>query len=230
MATQAERRSSTQARVLDAATACLVEGGVSEFTTTAVASRAGLSQGALFRYFPTKQDLLAAAGERLFAELRALYEERFAIVSGIGPVSVPTALRLLAELVEDPRYLATLELHTAARTDPSLRRRLDPVVHAHSQRLHELGYGLTVDLPRKDRQLVVDLVDVATLALQGAALHGLAVHQTDAIRRAVAAMIRFAGAGAGDDATTGNEARRRRELPPRPSRRSRNARSRKDSR
>ncbi len=207
MGTQAERRLSTCKRLLDAASACLIESGYAALTTTAVAQRAGLSQGALFRYFPSKQDLLAATVEHLFAALTARYETRFAKVAAAGGVTAPAALGLLAEVLDDPRYLAALELHTAARTDARLRESLDSVVHRHGANLRRLAYGLPLEVGDGDRQRLDDLIDLATLALQGAAVHRMAVHETEAPKRVIAALTRLAGAGfaaQGDGLTTKN--------------------------
>ena len=193
MGTQAERRHSTQTRLLDAASACLVESGYAALTTTAVAQRAGLSQGALFRYFPSKPDLLAATVEHLFAALTARYEARFSKVAAAGGATVSAAIGLLADVLDDPRYLAALELHTAARTDARLRASLDSVVHRHGENLRRLAYGLPLEPGAGDRQLLDDLIDLATLALQGAAVHRMAVHETRAPRRVIAALTRLAG-------------------------------------
>jgi AcrR family transcriptional regulator len=192
MATQAQRRTFARARLLEAATGCLVDAGYAELTTTAVAKRAGLSQGALFRYFPSKQRLLAATAEHLFGELRQLYERRFAAAARKGTVTPVDALRLLCELLQDPRYLAALELHTAARTDPALRASLDPVVHRHAEDLRRLARELPIDRTLTARISLDDAVDLATLALQGAAVHRLAVHDTTAFDRAVGALARLA--------------------------------------
>ena len=64
--TQQERRDSTRTRLLEATVECLVELGYARTTTLAVAQRAEVSQGALFKHFPTKAALLGAAVERLF--------------------------------------------------------------------------------------------------------------------------------------------------------------------
>ncbi|MCC6641307.1 MAG: TetR/AcrR family transcriptional regulator [Deltaproteobacteria bacterium] len=192
MATQAQRRLSTRTRLLEAATACLVESGYTELTTTAVAKRAGLSQGALFRYFPSKQALLGATAEHLFGTLRSLYEVRFGAAMRKRAVTLVGALELLAEVLQDPRYLAALELHTAARTDLVLRESLDPVVHRHAEDLRRLARALPIERSVTGRISLDDAVDLATLALQGAAVHRLAVRDTTAFDRAVGALTRLA--------------------------------------
>src|ERR1700740_56423 len=59
--TQEERRQATRAAVLTAALDVLIADGSANFSASRVAVRAGVSRGALERYFPTKNDLLTAA-------------------------------------------------------------------------------------------------------------------------------------------------------------------------
>src|SRR3954447_2618169 len=75
--TQAERRASTRQALLEAATACLIEDGHAGFSTTEIMKRAGLSQGALFKHFSTKGELLAATAEHLYDEMISQYVDRF---------------------------------------------------------------------------------------------------------------------------------------------------------
>ncbi|HZR99251.1 MAG TPA: helix-turn-helix domain-containing protein [Chloroflexota bacterium] len=74
----AERREETRERLLAAAVAVFAEQGFQAGTTKAITQRAGVAEGLLFHYFPTKTDLLLAvlardplqpAVERLLAEL-----------------------------------------------------------------------------------------------------------------------------------------------------------------
>lgn len=177
MVSQAERRSSTRAKLLDAAVACLVESGYRELTTTAVVKRAGLSQGALFRYYPSKLELVIATVEHVFAQLRDEYGARFAAAGhgdadadADGVTSLRLGLDLLVEAMTDPRYLAVLELYTASRTDPDLRAGLAPVSSAHNDLLWQLVHSLPLDLPPRLAGDLGDLLVLATLALQGAAV------------------------------------------------------------
>ena len=66
-----------RARLLDATVDCLVAGGYAKLSTNDVVRRAGVSRGALAHHFPTKSELVAAAGTRLIerraAEFRATF-------------------------------------------------------------------------------------------------------------------------------------------------------------
>lgn len=170
MATQAERRSSTRAKLLDAATACLIEDGYRSLTTTAVVKRAGSSQGALFTYFANKNELVAAMVEHLFAQLRAEFEASFHALAARESVSVAEALELLASSMSDRRYHAALDLYAAARTDRDLQAGLTPVVERHGALVWELAASLPLALSAGERAPFDALVRLALMALQGAAI------------------------------------------------------------
>ena len=171
MPTQAERRASTRSALLDAAAATLVDAGASGFTTAAVAARADLSNGALFRHFPTRLDLVAATVEHVLAELRSYYAERF---DSSEHADVARLLELLWECMSDPRLAAVYELYTQCRTDERLLAAIQPVVIEHVDRVGELA--VTV-LARLDRPLPVDpqaFVMLAILSMQGLIINNLA--------------------------------------------------------
>ena len=64
------RSRETLTRLLDAAQAVLAEGGLEAATVPAIARRAGLSVGAVYRRFPDKDALLRAVYLRLFGRAR----------------------------------------------------------------------------------------------------------------------------------------------------------------
>jgi AcrR family transcriptional regulator len=66
--TQSQRRKETQDAVLSAAIKLLIDKGHGGFSASRVAAMAGVSRGALEHYFPTKQDLLAAATRHAMRE------------------------------------------------------------------------------------------------------------------------------------------------------------------
>lgn len=188
--TQAERRAATRGALLDAALATLVEHGSAGFTTTEVCSRAGLSQGALFRYFPTKIDLLAAVCEHLFDELRATYEQRF-IDLPPDRRTIPHALDLLWSAMTDQRLGAAYDLYTDARTDDALRSGIAPVVRAHLDRIAEMGGRLLDELGIPTDDTTRAAVDLAIAAMQGHVLNGMVLDDPDARRRLDAVLERI---------------------------------------
>jgi AcrR family transcriptional regulator len=65
MATQLERREATRARLVEAARRLFVERGYEATSTNDVLEAAGVSRGALYHHFATKQELFAAVFERV---------------------------------------------------------------------------------------------------------------------------------------------------------------------
>jgi len=180
--TQAERRATTRAALLDAALTTLVDHGAAGFTTTSVCQRAGLSQGALFKHFPTKADLLAAVSEHLFDELRDDYDHRFHDLA-VADRTIARAIDLLWVAMGDPRLHAAYDLYTAARTDDTLRASLAPVVAAHLDRLHRLGHQLLADLGVPPSSRSAATIDVAILSMQGLMLNAMVSPDPDARAR-----------------------------------------------
>ncbi len=65
MATQAERRAATRARVLDAAEALFAAHGYEATSTDAILASCAISRGALYHHFPTKQAVFEAVFQRV---------------------------------------------------------------------------------------------------------------------------------------------------------------------
>ena len=136
--TQAERRATTRAALLDATIDVLVERGYAGLTTTAVCERAGVTRGAQAHYFATKGELVVQALSHLTDKLVAELVSKPLNV-GDGPLEqYGVLLNRLWEIFSGPVSFAQLELFTAARTDDDLRRWV------------EVGVALVQGLPPKE--------------------------------------------------------------------------------
>ena len=62
--------------ILDTAAVLFSESGYENASTNAIAERAGISIGSLYRYFPDKDAILRALAGRYRAEMLALYDQR----------------------------------------------------------------------------------------------------------------------------------------------------------
>lgn len=169
--TQADRRADTRRRLLDAAVETLVSAGYATTTTTAVCDRARVSQGALFKHFPTKAALIAAAAEHLLAELLASYRAAFARAARRDD-RVSAAVAALVGVFASVRLHAAFDLYVAARTDPELRAVLRPVLVQHTTNLEALARDLFPDAA-VDADRFGAIVTLAVSALQGDALGAL---------------------------------------------------------
>jgi AcrR family transcriptional regulator len=170
--TQRERRAETRARLLAATQATLVERGYAGATTTEICGRADVSQGALFKHFASKGELLAATAEQLFAHLIDAYREEMPRLAGVQDRAA-AAVALLWNVFDDPRLLAAIELYGAARTDRELAGRLAPVAERHGENLHALARELFPEAAARNPDFDA-LVSVVVQAIQGATLGSLA--------------------------------------------------------
>jgi AcrR family transcriptional regulator len=121
--TQEERSAETRTRLLDATIDCVLELGYANTTTTEVADRAGVSRGAQLHHFPTKEELVLAALEHLFARREAEFRAAFARLpeSAHRPSA---ACDLLWKIIDSGSFHVWLELAVAGRTDERLGRRV----------------------------------------------------------------------------------------------------------
>jgi AcrR family transcriptional regulator len=182
------RSRATRARLVEATVAALVELGYSGTTTTEVAQRAGVSQGALYKHFPSKVWLLTAGVEWVYAQLVAEFRAAFAAQSPAGAAAPEIALRLLASSFSEPRLLAAFEVYTAARTDERLRDALAPILDRHRASLHREAQRL---FPSSPAEVLEPLVDIVMSTLQGAALGGLVAVDGASERRGLGLLERW---------------------------------------
>ncbi len=143
--TQAERRETTRAALLQATIDCLLEHGYAGTTTTRVVERAGVSRGAQVHHFPTKAELVAEAVGHLAAlradEIRAELEKL-----PEGRRRTEAALDLIWKVHTGPLFTAAMELWVAGRTDPELRRHLVPIERRVNARIMSDSAALFGDL------------------------------------------------------------------------------------
>lgn len=162
--TQAQRREGTIGRLLDASVECLATRGYAGSSTSAICAEAGVSQGALFRHFPTRQALLVAtaehAGTRSVEEFRAAVTEAdVSTAEGLTEV-----LGHLRRAVLSPTNQTWRELLVAARSDPALRDALRPARLAFQGQMLEVATELWGSrVPPEDvapvLSIVVNLLD-----------------------------------------------------------------------
>lgn len=180
--TQAQRREATRQKLLDAAVAQLVEEGYARTTTIAVAQRAGTSQGALFKHFPSKAALLGAAVEQLFPRLIGEYQALVRRAPSDGD-RVEAAVAQLWALYQRPELQAALELFVAARTDPELADVLAVVNPPHRASLQRAAHALFPEAAAAVGDAFDGWADLALYAVQGVALECMALPAGPAHRR-----------------------------------------------
>jgi AcrR family transcriptional regulator len=176
----------TRSRLLDATVAALVELGVAGASTTSIATRAGVSQGALFKHFATKAELLAAAVEGALARFVATFQREMSR----RPCEIHDAFTVLWAIFREPEMRAVFEVYIAARTDPALAALLAPILARHRAAILAEAHRLFPVIPaaRADLDAAIDAI---VYAMQGAAL-GIFVPDHDAEAQQLAFLERLA--------------------------------------
>jgi AcrR family transcriptional regulator len=129
MVTNANRRNQSIEKMLNSTIELLQEGGYAAFRIADVALRSGVSHGLIFRYFPTKNDLVRAAFE--LSNERTI---RMATKSGahLAPHAADRKLLLQGLLwITMQRDQWIYELMLAARYDDDLREKVSDVYQTH---------------------------------------------------------------------------------------------------
>jgi AcrR family transcriptional regulator len=142
--TQRQRREDTIARLLDASIATIIEVGYARASAKVIARRAQVSDGALFRHFPTMGDLMAATAQEAGRRLIDLGVRRFAEIRADKP-SLEEALTILRDVTADPTNAVLYELAVAARTDDKLRETLRDVMALYIAQIQETVRPLIPD-------------------------------------------------------------------------------------
>ncbi|GGC62050.1 TetR/AcrR family transcriptional regulator [Hoyosella rhizosphaerae] len=133
--TQAERRHATISALLQATIDAIAEVGYSRTTVQEIVTRAGLSQGALFRHFPTRLDVIVGAAEEVGTRQVTTFLDALTKASSDGNIGVATILRIEREIARAPYSAVWDELLVSARTDAELRERITPTFAKYAEAL-----------------------------------------------------------------------------------------------
>jgi AcrR family transcriptional regulator len=157
------RSQQTVQRVLDAASSLLEQMPLEDVTTTRIAAEAGLSIGALYRFFPDKQTIIDAIAVRHVEQFRAslLGTVLKAAAARFAKLEKPTPALILDAIID--AYIVYLDAHPDFRAisfgrhiSPATRERQvspDVGVAALLKRfmLEQLGAANTIELDLKLR-------------------------------------------------------------------------------
>jgi AcrR family transcriptional regulator len=141
---QSERSGETRARVIDAAVACVAEEGFRSTNLARIATRAGVSTGAIQHHFGDKASVLAAVVERSFEDLAA------------DVARLPAEGRRLSDRLERfvdvlwahylaPESRASMEILIQMRGEEEFRRRSLPYLARIRHTIDRMWMGLFWD-------------------------------------------------------------------------------------
>jgi AcrR family transcriptional regulator len=166
-----ERRELTTQKVIDASLVVLQEVGYARLRTADVSKRTDLSEGALFRYFSTKIELVAAALEQALARHLQRLADQFAALD--GNVTRKTGLQLVWDVMAHPELAWTYEVYGAAAHDPALAVALRPVMLTHSTDIESVAAAVVQEQAGVPAADVAKVVNLLAWVMQGLVLSDL---------------------------------------------------------
>lgn len=175
--TQQQRREETIARLLDASIDTIVEVGYARASAAVIAKRAEVSDGALFRHFPTMGDFMAATAQEVMRRQLGLFAKRVADLPPDKP-ALEGALTILRDVTGNDTNTVMYELLIAARTDEKLRATLRDVLTEYAANIYQTARAL----PGADQfpdEAFVALTAILTNTFDGAAIVRAVLPQPD---------------------------------------------------
>jgi AcrR family transcriptional regulator len=154
-----QRKAERREQILAGARRCFAEHGYERATVALLEAEIGLSRGAIFNYFPSKEDLFIELCSQDAAQLSRTW-----VNEGLEAI-----LRAVLEL--DPAWLSVnLELVRRARTDADFRRRVE---ERHQAVIPE--NRARIEAAQRDGEIRDDLQPQEVGAFVNLVLNGLAV-------------------------------------------------------
>lgn len=134
--TQQQRREETVARLLDASIQTIIDVGYARASAAVIARRAQVSDGALFRHFPTMGDFMAATAHEVMRRQLEVFTKRIAEIPAEEP-PLQAVLTILRDVTGNDTNTVMYELLIAARTDEKLRVTLQEVLTEYAANIYE---------------------------------------------------------------------------------------------
>jgi AcrR family transcriptional regulator len=139
--TQQQRREETVARLLDASIDTIIEVGYARASAAVIAKRAKVSDGALFRHFPTMGDFMAATAHEVMRRQLGLFSKLVAEIPADRP-ALEAAVTVHWKVTANATNTVLVELLVAARTDEKLRATLQEVLAEYAVNIGEIAKAL----------------------------------------------------------------------------------------
>ncbi len=166
--TQQQRREETVARLLGASIGAIIEVGYARASAATIAKRAQVSDGALFRHFPTMGDFMAATAREVMRRQLELFNKRVAEIPADKP-ALAAALTIMRDVTGNDTNTVMYELLIAARTDEKLKATLQEVLTEYAANIYDTARALPgADLLPQDT--FAALVAILTNTFDGAAM------------------------------------------------------------
>ena len=165
--TQQQRRQETVAGLLDAGIETIIDVGYAKASAAAIARRAKVSDGALFRHFPTMGDFMAATACEVMRRQLKLFTDRVAEIPAEQPLQA--VLTVVRDITGSETNAVLYELLVAARTDENLRGAMRGELAGYTTAIYETARSATGLRHFRDEEFMA-AVTIVTNAFDGAAI------------------------------------------------------------
>ena len=170
--TQASRRAATRAALLGAARELFAAKGFAGAGREEIVQRAGVTRGAMYHHFASKEDLFRAVYEEVETEVMGHVAEA-AMVTTDPKESLQLGAVAWLEFAADPAVARICLIDAPAVLDPALRRQLSErysvgMVRAVLQECIDAGQITARPVDPLARVLLAALLEAATLVGEGA--------------------------------------------------------------
>jgi AcrR family transcriptional regulator len=189
--TQQQRREETVARLLDAGIDTIIDVGYARASAAVIAKRAKVSDGALFRHFPTMGDFMAATAREVMRRQLDAFTKQVAEIPADKP-ALEAALTIMRDLTGNATNTVMYELMVAARTDEKLRATLQEVLTEYVANIYDVAKAL----PGADRfpdDTFIALVAIITNTFDGAAIVRAVLPQPEIEANRIALLAKLIG-------------------------------------
>ena len=185
---QAQKSASTRNAILDSAINCIVELGYRGATTTAIATKAGLSRGAMLHHFPSKIDVVRAAVEHLHNKRLKAFRRAMSRGTAPGADRVLLGVEAFFDHVRHPLFVAFFELSMAARTDPELAGILRPTQEAFEREWYRTAREVFPEWKGRDEQFDIAL-ELSRYVMEGMAISFLTQRGSERDKRVLGYLV-----------------------------------------
>jgi len=185
---QAQKSASTRNAILESAVNCIVELGYRGATTTAIASRAGLSRGAMLHHFPSKIDVVRAAVEHLHDKRLKAFRRAMTRSAAPGADRILLGVEAFFDHVRHPLFVAFFELSMAARTDRELAGILRPSQEAFEREWYRTAREVFPEWKGRDEQFDIAL-DLSRYIMEGMAISMLTQRGSERDKRVLGYLV-----------------------------------------
>ena len=143
--TQKERKAATVEKLINATIATIVELGYHKTSLSEICKRAEVSQGGLFRHFPSRKALIIAAAEEINVRLRAEFIHGFQNRNTTDDF-MRVSISLVQKIMHSPEQSVWHELLVAARTDSELCTAITELEQKLNQQIRDFVSELATEM------------------------------------------------------------------------------------